>query len=177
VEIWQKTLGLVGFGRVGRAVAKRAKGFQMPLLVCDPYAPNNEIEDARARRVSLETLMADADFVSLHTPLTDETRRMINWEALQRMRPTAYLVNTARGELVDEKALYEALIRGLIAGAALDVFTEEPPGDNPLLELSNVVATPHIGAHSRESTTNASIMAARNVVQALQAGEPVHRIV
>lgn len=176
VEIWKKTLGLVGFGRVGRAVAGRAAGFQMRLLVCDPYVPDDEIEEAHGRAVSLDALTAEADFVSLHTPLTDETRHMINREALQRMKPKAYLINTARGELVDEKALYEALVQGAIAGAALDVFAEEPPAESPLLELPNVVATPHIGAHSRESTTNASIMAARNVVQALHAGEPVHRV-
>ncbi|HAL61520.1 MAG TPA: hydroxyacid dehydrogenase [Chloroflexi bacterium] len=177
VEVWEKTLGLVGLGRVGRGVARRATGFQMSVLVYDPYLTVAEVEDAGGRMVALDELLAEADFVSLHAPLTEETQHMINREALRRMKPTAYLVNTARGELVDEEALYEALTQGMIAGAALDVFTKEPPGDSPVLGLPNVVVTPHIGAHTREATTNASIMAARNVVQALQTGEPVHRVI
>lgn len=176
VEVWEKTLGLIGLGRVGRAVARGAAGFHMSVLVYDPYVALAEVEKVGGRMVTLEELLAEADSVSLHASLTEETWQMINREALRRMKPTAYLINTSRGELVDEEALYEALTQGVIAGAALDVFAEEPPSDSPLLGLPNVVATPHMGAHSRESTTNASIMAARNVVQVLHRGEPVHRV-
>lgn len=176
VEIWEKTLGLVGLGRIGCGVARRAAGFRMSVLVYDPYLAVSRVEEVGGRAVSLDELLAEADFVSLHAPLNEETLHMMNREALRRMKPTAYLINTSRGELVDEEALYEALTQGVIAGAALDVFTKEPPSDSPLLGLPNVVATPHIGGHSREATTNASITSARNVVQALQTGEPVHRV-
>jgi len=178
VEIWQKTLGLVGLGRTGRGVAQRATGFKMRILVYDPYLSPTVIEEVGERSASLDELLAEADIVSLHAPATQETHHLINRETLRRMKPTAYLINTARGDLVDEAALCEALTQGLMAGASLDVFAQEPPeSDSPLLKLPNVVATPHIGAHSREATTNASVMAARNVAQALQTGEPLHRVV
>jgi D-3-phosphoglycerate dehydrogenase len=177
VEVWKKTLGIVGLGRIGRAVAGRAAGFEMRILVHDPYVSTEGIERAGGQSVGFDELLDEADFLSLHAPLSDETRHLVDEQALQRMKPTAFLINTARGELVDEEALYRALQKGAIAGAALDVFTEEPPGDNPLIGLPNVLATPHIGAHSQESTTNASVMAARNIVEALKRGEPVHRVV
>jgi D-3-phosphoglycerate dehydrogenase len=177
VEIWGKTLGLVGFGAVGQAVAKRAAGFNMIILVYDPFLTTTEVENAGGRSAHLEQILKDADFVSLHAPLTEANRNLIDREALRKMKPGAYLINTARGELVDEQALFKALKENEIAGAALDVFCKEPPIGNPLLELPNVVATPHIGAHSQEATTKMSILAARNIVQALQTGEPIHRVI
>jgi D-3-phosphoglycerate dehydrogenase len=171
VEIWQKTLGLIGLGRIGRGVAERAAGFQMRVLVYDPYLSPDAIVEIGAEPADLDRVFAEADFLSLHAPATPETRRLINRDTLRKMKSTAYLINTARGDLVDEQALYEALTTGVIAGAALDVYNTEPPGDNPLLTLPNVVATPHIGAHSREATTNASVMAAQNVAHVLQTGD------
>lgn len=177
VEIWQKTLGLVGLGAIGRGVARRAAGFEMSVLAYDPYLSAAGVESLGAKAVPLNRLLAEADFVSLHAPLTGKTRNLIDMAALRRMKATAYLINTARGELVDEEALYEGLAQNLIAGAALDVFAKEPPIGNPLLELPNVVATPHMGAHSLEAITNVSILAARNIVQAFQTGEPLHRVI
>ena len=177
VEIWSKTLSLFGFGAIGRAVARRAAGFSMSILVYDPFVSQADVEKSGGRICTLDHLFREADFLSLHAPLTSETKYIINHQALIQMKPSAFLLNMARGGLVDESALYEALKQNVIAGAALDAFAREPPIANPLLNLSNVVATPHMGAHSREATTNASIMAARNVVQALQTGEPEHRVV
>ncbi len=176
VEIWQKTLGLIGLGRIGRGVAERAAGFRMRVLVCDPYLAPDAIAGIGAHPADLDTVLAEADFVSLHAPATPETRQLINRDTLRQMKPTAYLINTARGDLVDETALYEALTTGVIAGAALDVYSAEPPGDTPLLKLPNVVATPHIGAHSREATTNASVLAAQNVVHVLQTGDALWKV-
>lgn len=135
------------------------------------------MESSGAKAFPLNRLLAEADFVSLHAPLTKETRNLIDMAALRRMKATAYLINTARDELVDEEALYEGLTQNLIAGAALDVFTKEPPIGNPLLKLPNVVATPDMGAHSLEAITNVSIFAARSIVQAFQTGEPLHRVI
>lgn len=152
-------------------------GYPCTLWAYDPCLSAAGVESLGAKAVPLNRLLAEADFVSLHAPLTKETRNLIDMAALRRMKATAYLINTARGELVDEEALYEGLTQNLIAGAALDVFTKEPPIGNPLLKLPNVVATPHMGAHSLEAITNVSIFAARSIVQAFQTGEPLHRVI
>ena len=119
----------------------------------------------------------EADFLSLHAALTPETRHMIGAPQFLAMKSSAYLINTARGGLVDEHALYEALTQGHIAGAALDVYTHEPPTDSPLLQLGNVVLTPHIGAHTREAIERVGVMAAENVLRTLSGGQPHHRVV
>ncbi len=139
-ELPGRTIGLIGFGQIGRLIVKKLAGFEMNFLVYDPYAkPEPGVEF-----VDLPTLMKRSDFVSIHAKLTDETRRMINAELLALMKPTAYLINTARAELVDEAALVEVLRQGKIAGAALDVFMHEPPAaDDPLLQLDNVTLSPH----------------------------------
>lgn len=177
VQICDKTLGLLGFGAIGREVARRAAGFRIRILVHDPYLEPETAASAGCEPVDLETLFTESDFLSLHAPATPETIDIINRRTLEKMKPSAFLLNMARGELVNEAELAGALAEGLIAGAGLDVFSAEPPTGNPLVEMENVVATPHIGAHSREATTNASSTAAANVVRALNQGEPLHRVV
>ena len=175
-ELWKKNMGLVGFGRIGRGVAKRALGFDMQVLVYDPYISDHQIDLPGVKLASLEQVVRSSDFLSLHAALTEETRSMIGEDQFRAMKPTAYLINTARGGLIDETALYNALTEKQIAGAALDVFAEEPPWGSPLLGLDNLLLTPHIGAHTQEAIERMGIMAAQNVVLTLQGGQPLHRV-
>jgi D-3-phosphoglycerate dehydrogenase len=148
MELYGKTVGLIGFGRIGRTVAHLANAFQMKVLAFDPYVTESDL----AELVSLEDLLARSDFVSLHPILTRETFHLINAERLALMKPTAYLINTSRGGVIDELALIAALQRGQLAGAGLDVFEKEPPDvDNPLLAMPNVIGTPHGLSHADES--------------------------
>jgi D-3-phosphoglycerate dehydrogenase len=147
-----KTVGLVGFGHISRQLARKLTGFRINLLVCDPFVDQSELEAFGAESVELQQLLASADVVSLHTPLTDRTYHLIGSQELALMRPTAILINTARGKIVDEDALVDALRSGQILGAGLDVFEKEPAGsDNPLFGLDNVVVTPHTGGFSDKS--------------------------
>jgi D-3-phosphoglycerate dehydrogenase len=175
-ELWKKNLGLIGFGRIGRGVAKRALGFDMDVLVYDPYIQEGQVDIPGVKLSPLEEVVKSADFLSLHAALTEETRAMIGETWLRAMKPSAYLINTARGGLIDESALYKALMEKQIAGAALDVFVEEPPLGSPLLNLDNLVLTPHIGAHTQEAIERMGVMAAQNVVLTLQGGQPLHRV-
>jgi D-3-phosphoglycerate dehydrogenase len=175
-ELWNKTLGLIGYGHIGNGVARRAIGFEMEVLVYDPYIQPEQVGLSGVRLTNLEEVIASADFLSLHAALTDETRNMISEAKLRAMKPAAYLINTARGGLVDEAALFKALSEKWIAGAALDVFVEEPPLGSPLMGLNNLVLTPHIGAHTQEAIERMGIIAAQNVVQILQGGQPLHRV-
>lgn len=151
-ELRERTLGLVGFGGIGRAVVRLLSGFGMQTpLIYDPFVPGETIAQAGAQSVSLDELLSEADIVSLHCPLTDQTRNLIGARELARMKPTAYLLNTARGGIVDEAALYDALSQRRIAGAALDCFQEEPPSSPPrLAELDNVLLAPHSIAWTHE---------------------------
>lgn len=151
-----KTLGMVGCGGIGQAVVKRARGFDMRLLACDP-APSAEAERLGVEFVSLEHLLAESDFVSLHTALTPETRGLIGEAALRAMKPSAFLINTARGAVIDEAALARALREGWIAGAALDVFVVEPlPAHHPLHSVPNLLLTPHLASLGYESGAQVS---------------------
>lgn len=174
-ELWNKKLGLVGLGRIGRGVAKRALGFDMQVLAYDPYVKHEDLP-AGISLTGFEDLLGQADYISLHTALTGETRHMIGSHQLKLMKPTAYFINTARGALVDEEALYTALTQNQIAGAALDVFNEEPPKNSRVIGLENVVVTAHIGAHTRESIERVGVMAAENVLRTLKGGQPHNRI-
>ncbi len=149
--LFTQTLGLIGFGRIGREVARRATAFGMAILAYDPYANRVEPDDLPVRFVDLPTLLHEADFVSVHAPLTAQTRHLLRTPELRQMKPTAYLINTSRGQIVDQTALLEALDRGWIAGAGLDVFETEPlsPGSR-LLRRDNVLVTPHTGGLSDE---------------------------
>ena len=167
-DIYGKTLGIIGAGRIGRAVARRAKGFNMNVIYYSRHR-NEEIErEANAEYVSFDELLSRADFISLHVPLTKETYHMIGWDELKKMKPTAYLINTARGKCIDEEALYKALKNGIIAGAALDVFENEPLVHEGLKKLKNVVITPHIGSASLETRTKMAEMVAENVIAVLK---------
>jgi len=166
-DIYGKTLGIIGAGRIGRAVARRAKGFNMNVIYYSRHR-NEEIErEANAKYADLDELLAKSDFVSLHVPLTEETYHMIGWKELNKMKRTAYLINTARGKCIDEDALYRALKKGVIAGAALDVFENEPSVHEGLKELKNVILTPHIGSASLETRTRMAEIVARNVIAVL----------
>lgn len=171
VEIAGKVLGLVGMGRVGALVAARARAFGMEVRVQDPYLSDDRARKLGVRKVDLATLLGESDVVSLHLPLTGETRNLIDEGALHQMKPGAFLINCARGGLVDEEALARALRDEHIAGAALDVFGQEPPGDSPLLGLANVVHTPHLGASTREAKDNVSLTLAEALVALLRDGD------
>jgi glyoxylate reductase len=162
------TLGIVGFGRIGRAVARRASGFGMRILYSDPNPAIPE-PGVKANQVDFDTLLRESDFVSLHTPLTVETRGLMNATAFAKMKPTSVLVNTSRGPVVDQAALFEALMSHRILAAALDVTVPEPlPIDSPLLSLENCIIVPHIASASRETRQKMSLMAAENLIAGLK---------
>jgi lactate dehydrogenase-like 2-hydroxyacid dehydrogenase len=166
-DVHGSTLGIVGLGRIGQAVARRASGFGMPVLYTSRtrVAPEVEAAAGGATFVSLDELLARSDFVSLHVPLGPATRHLIGAAELRRMKPTAILINTARGPVVDQVALYEALRDGIIGGAALDVTDPEPmPGDDPLLTLDNCLVVPHIASASRATRGRMAAMAAANLI-------------
>jgi len=168
VELKGATLGLVGFGRIGKAVARRAVGFDMRVIYYDPREakPNSDI---KATRVDFETLLEESDFISLHTPLTPDTRHLIDSEALSKMKPSVVLVNTSRGPVVDLEALYEALASKRIFAAGLDVTEPEPlPLNSPLLTLDNVLIMPHIASASTTARDQMSWMAAKNLIAGLK---------
>ncbi len=164
-----KYLGIVGVGNIGRNLSRMAKALRMNLIGYDPYPINREfITETGMIVTDLSTLLESADFVTCHVPSTPETKHMFNAERFSKMKPTAYLVNTSRGEIIDENALFEALKNNKIAGAALDVFEVEPPTNKQLLALPNLVCTPHIGAQTREAQELASIVIAEKVIQILR---------
>ena len=177
VEVSEKTLGLVGLGHVGTIVARGAVGMGMRVLAYDPYVSEDRMRSMNVESAeSLDEIFEHSDFVSLHVPRTPQTAGMVDAGALEKMKPTAYLINVARGGIVDETALYNALKEGTIAGAALDVFQEEPTTDSPLFALPNVVVTPHLGASTAEAQDRAGVTAAEQVASALRGAVPMHAI-
>ena len=175
-DLYGKTLLIVGFGRIGTRTAKRCLAMEMQVLVYDPYKSVAEIASAGCRQVTdLDAALPHADFVSIHCPKTPETVGMFNAARLKLMRPTAYLINTARGGLVDEKALYEALVSAKLAGAGLDVFEQEPPTVGQALhDLPNVIMAPHVAGVTREAVDRMSEQTALNILSALD-GEPIRQ--
>ncbi len=165
VGLYGRTVGIVGFGRIGRALAKRCKAFAMRILVSDPALDAETVAHLGCELVPLERLLAEAEFVSLHLPLTPETERFLDARRLSLMRPGSYLINTARGGLVDEQALVRALEEGRIAGAGLDVFAVEPLRDSPLLGMENVVLTPHVAGLSDDSIRRMAAVCAENILR------------
>ncbi len=164
-----KYLGIVGVGNIGRNVGRMAKALRMNLIGYDPYPINREfISETSMIVTDLNTLLESADFITCHVPSTLDTKHMFNAERLSKMKPTAFLVNTSRGEIIDENALYEALKNGRLGGAALDVFEVEPPTNKLLLGLTNVICTPHIGAQTKEAQELASTVIAEKVIQILR---------
>jgi D-3-phosphoglycerate dehydrogenase len=173
-DLYGKTLLIVGFGRIGTRTAKRCQAMEMNVIVYDPYQPAEAIKAAGCEVAhDLDAALPRADFVSIHCPKTSETVGMFNAARLKRMKPSAYLVNTARGGIIDEAALYDALTSGRLAGAGLDVFAQEPPSVlNPLFELPNVIVAPHVAGVTVEAVDRMSEQTARNILSALD-GQPI----
>jgi D-3-phosphoglycerate dehydrogenase / 2-oxoglutarate reductase len=175
-DLFGKTVLIIGFGRIGTRTAKRCLAMEMNVLVFDPYKPAAEITAAGCEAVAdLDAALPRADFVSIHCPKTPETVGMFNAARLRLMKPSAYLINTARGGIVDEAALYDALASGKLAGAGLDVFEQEPPPNgHSLFELPNVIIAPHVAGVTREAVDRMSVQTARNILSVLD-GEPIRQ--
>ncbi len=169
-ELYEQTLGIIGLGKIGSIVADRAIGMKMEVLGHDPYITPEAAAIHGIEWVPLDELLCRSDFISIHTPLTRDTQHIINRETIAKMRPGVRIINCARGGLVDEAALYEALENGYVAGAALDVFAKEPPLDSPLLELKNVIFTPHLGASSYQAQVKVANAIATQILDYLQHG-------
>jgi D-3-phosphoglycerate dehydrogenase len=177
-ELAGKTLGIIGMGNIGARLALRARAFEMDLLVCDPFIPESHVTALGGKWASLNELLAAADIVTLHCPLNRETRGMVGVKELALMKRSAFLINAARGGIVEEKALYEALQQKKIAGAALDVIAEEPPAkDHPLFKLDNVLWTPHVGALTLEATVRGEWGAAEEIIRVLERKRPKNPVV
>lgn len=176
-ELYGATLGIVGAGRIGRAMARRAKGFNMNILYTSRSAKPEFEKECGAKRVELDELLRQSDYVSLHVPLTNETKGLINADKLALMKKTGYLISNARGPVIDETALYQALKGNKIAGAALDVFCKEPASsDNPLFSLDNIVVAPHISSAGTATREKMSVMVAENIIAALSGNKPKNRL-
>jgi glyoxylate reductase len=172
-DVYGKTLGILGLGRIGQAVARRAKGFNMRILYYDEHRTPELESELGIKFADLETILKESDFITIHVPLTEKTVSLIGEKQLNLMKKTAVLVNTSRGPIVDDNALYKALREGRIAGAGLDVFKKEPiEMSNPLLELDNIVLLPHIGSASVETRTKMAVMAVENAVAVLKGKVP-----
>ena len=167
VELYEKTIGIIGLGRIGALIAARMQAFGTNIVAYDPYVTASRAQQLGVTLLSLEELLAQSDFITIHMPKTPETTGMISTEQLALMKPSAFIVNVARGGLIDEDALYAALKSGRIAGAGLDVFVSEPPTESPLLALENVIVTPHLGASTDEAQEKAGVSVAKSVRLAL----------
>jgi len=171
VELQGKTVGIIGMGKIGMLVAQRLAGFDMKFVAYDPYVKAAPSGGPEIKMVSLEELLAASDFVTIHIPKTPETQGLIDAAALAKMKSTAFVINAARGGVLDEAALFDALKSGTIAGAGLDVYATEPCTDSPLFGLDNVVATPHLGASTEEAQEKAGVAVAESVVAAFAGKE------
>lgn len=171
-DIVGKTLGIIGAGRIGTAVAERSAGWKMSILYFDNSINSRLETQFNARKVSLQTLLQESDFVTIHLPLSEETKHLIGSRAFEQMKPTAYLINTARGAIIDEGALVQALRQNKIAGAALDVYENEPALAEGLAELENVLLAPHIASATVETRDKMAEIAARNIINILQGQNP-----
>lgn len=176
VEVWRKTMGIVGVGNVGKAVAKRARGFAMRILGYDVVRDPQFAREVGMTYVDLGEVFRAADFVTIHLPLNEQTRGLVSRRYLSMMKPTAYILNLARGGVIKNDDLREALGAKELAGAAIDVFDEEPPFHDPLLKCDDVIATPHIGAYTRESLNAMAALAVRNLIEVLE-GRPCAHVV
>ncbi|MEE8564384.1 MAG: phosphoglycerate dehydrogenase [Atribacterota bacterium] len=175
-SVWEKTLGVIGLGKISRQVVKRAIGFEMNILAFDIVKDKKFVQKYGIKYVNLEKLLRKSDYITIHIPLNDATRGMISYEELEKMKKNAFLINTSRGGIVDEEALYDALRNNKLRGAALDVYNNEPLRESPLKELDNMIMTPHIGAYTEEAIENMSIQAAQNLIDVLEGREPQNRV-
>jgi D-3-phosphoglycerate dehydrogenase len=167
IELFNKTLGVIGIGNIGSQVAKRAQGLAMNVIAYDPFLSEDAAKAMGVEKVDIQELLRRSDFITIHTPITPETKNMINKETIKMMKNGVRIINCARGGIINEKDLYDALIDGKVAGAALDVFEEEPPKNNPLLVLNNVICTPHLGASTKEAQENVAVAVAEQVADYL----------
>jgi len=174
VDVWGKTLGLVGAGRIGSAMARRSVGFKMNLLYHDPYSNRELEEELGVKKADLDTLLKESDFISIHVPLTQETHHLIGEREFSLMKHSAHLINTSRGPVVDEEALVQALQNRRIAGAGLDVYEHEPQLTPGLTELDNVVVVPHIASASTETRTKMATIAAQSITDFFEGLRPAH---
>ena len=173
VELRNKTLGVIGMGRIGSQVVNRCKAFEMEAMAYDPYLPEEVAKQMGVELTDLETVLKNADFITIHVPLTPETKHLISAEEFEIMKDTAFITNCARGGIIDEEALYDALVNDKIGGAALDVYEEEPPAeDSKLFELDNIVLTPHIAASTKEAQRDAAIIVADEIIDLFKGGTP-----
>jgi D-3-phosphoglycerate dehydrogenase len=171
-EIYGKTLGVIGTGKIGTEVIKRAQSFGMKVMGYDPFLTSARAAQLNIEAAEIDDILAKADFVTLHTPLTKETKHLINAERLATMKPTSIIINCSRGGIIDEAALYDALKNGKLGGAGLDVFEQEPPSNTPLRELDNVILTPHLGASTEEAQVEVALDVARQIVDVLGGRPP-----
>ena len=170
VELFNKTLGIIGLGSIGNQVAKKAQGLEMVVVAYDPFLSDDRAKALGIEKVSLDELFSRSDFITIHTPLTPETRNLINSETIRKMKNGVRIINCARGGIINEKDMYEALKSGRVAGAALDVFEKEPPEDFSLIGLDNVICTPHLGAATEEAQENVAIAVAEQIADYLVRG-------
>ena len=175
-EVFNKILGVIGLGKIGSIVADRARGLKMQVIVHDPFVTTEQIEKAGFESVSLEQLYQRADYITVHVPKLKDTVGLLNKAAFAQMKDGVMIINCARGGIVDEADLNDALIAGKVAGAALDVFEQEPPGDSPLLELDRVICTPHLGASTLEAQTNVAVQVAEQIIAYLKHGSIINAV-
>lgn len=169
-EVFNKVLGIIGVGRIGRVVAERARALKMRVIGYDPYISPDVIDSLGIEGVTFDELLAKADYITVHVPMTSETRGILNAEAFKKVKPGVFIINCARGGIANEQDLHDAIVDGTVAGAALDVFVKEPPTDNPLLKLDHVIATPHLGASTEEAQENVAVAVADQIVEFLTRG-------
>ncbi|MGD9221938.1 MAG: phosphoglycerate dehydrogenase [Desulfobacteraceae bacterium] len=176
-EVYKKTLGIIGYGKIGSIVADRARGLKMRVIIYDPFVTPEKIQNDGYESVTLEELYPQADYISVHVPIMKTTRNLLNKEAFGQMKDGVMIVNCARGGIVNEADLYDGLVSGKVAKAALDVFESEPPScDNPLLSLDQVICTPHLGASTKEAQTNVAVMVADQIIQYLNSGTIINAV-
>lgn len=175
-SVWRKKLGVIGLGKIGRQVVKRARGFEMEILCYDIIQDEEFARQFGVRYVDLETLLKESDYITIHTPLNNATKGMIGYKELEMINENAFLINTSRGGIIDEKALYDALKNNKIKGAALDAYEKEPPEKSSLVELKNIIMTSHNGAYTKEAINNMGIQAAQNLIDVLEGREPENRV-
>ena len=175
-SVWKKKLGIIGLGKIGRQVVKRAQGFEMEILGYDIIQDEEFARKFSIRYVDLETLLKKSDYITIHIPLNNATKGMIGYKELEIINEDAFLINTSRGGIIDEKALYDALKNNKLKGAALDAYEKEPPENSPLMELENVIMTSHNGAYTEEAIANMGIQAVRNLIDVLEGRKPKNKI-
>jgi D-3-phosphoglycerate dehydrogenase len=175
-SVWRKKLGVIGLGKIGRQVVKRARGFEMEILCYDIIQDEEFARKFGVRYVDLETLFKESDYITIHTPLNNATKGIIGYKELEMINENAFLINTSRGGIIDEKALYDALKNNKIKGAALDSYKDEPLKNSPLVELKNIIMTSHNGAYTKEAINNMGVQAAQNLIDVLEGREPENRI-